>query len=170
MKTASALTKSHPREPARQSAYERDFYAWLLTQVSALRERRFSDLDLENLIEEVEDLARSIPREIRNRLKVVLVHLLKWQFQPSKRSTSWEVTLLEQRDQLEQLLEQNPSLRRQVPDLIQRAYATAGKIAGKEMKFEKYRWQQLLPPQCPWTPEQILDNDFLPNPSRSASR
>jgi hypothetical protein len=92
MKSAATLTRSRPREPDRESAYERDFYAWLLSQVSALRERRFRDLDLEDLIEEAEDLAKSLPRELRNRLKVILVHLLKWRFQPAKRSTSWKVT------------------------------------------------------------------------------
>jgi len=142
----------------------------LLSQVSALRERRFRDLDLENLIEEVEDLAKSLPRELRNRLKVILVDLLKWQFQPAKRSTSWKVTLLEQRDQIAELHKQNPSLRRQVPELIERAYTSASKRAGTEIKLQRARLQRTLPPHCPWTTEQILDDDFLPSASRSSSR
>jgi hypothetical protein len=167
MKAAATSRKSFPHESANASGYEHDFHAWLLSQVSALKERRFRDLDLENLIEEVEELARSLPRELRNRLKVVLVHLLKWQFQPSKRSTSWDLTLLEQRDQLQQLLEQNPSLRRQVPELIQKVYATAEKMAGKEMKLDRVERQRKFPEQCPWTPEQILDEDYLPNGART---
>ena len=169
MKSAATLTKSPPREAAHSSAYEKDFHAWLLSQVSALRERRFRDLDLENLIEEVEELARSLARELRNRLKVVLVHLLKWQFQPSRKSASWDLTLLEQRDQLAQLLEQNPSLRQQVPQLIEKAYPAAGKTAAKEMQLDSSQWQRTFPAQCPWTPAQILDEDYLPNGPRPRS-
>ena len=170
MKTASALTRSRPREPAHKSLYDRDFCAWVGSQVSALRERRFRDLDLENLIEEVGDLAANLQRELRSRLKVILIHLLKWQYQSPKRSTSWQVTLLEQRDQIHELLERNPSLRRQIPELVAKAYASAFKLAGKEMDLETSRPHRAFPVQCPWTPEQILDDDFLPSTSRVSSR
>ncbi len=165
MKTTATSPGSLPRGPARRSGYEDDFYAWLLSQVSALRERRFHDLDLENLIEEVEDLARGLPRELRNRFRVILVHLLKWRYQPGKRSTSWKVTLLEQRDQVEQLLAQSPSLRQQVPHFIEKTYVSATKRAAVEMRREKVR--HIFPPQCPWTPAQILDEDYLPNGMRT---
>jgi hypothetical protein len=169
MKSAAILTKSPPRQTAHSSAYEKDFHAWLLAQVSALRERRFRALDLENLLEEVEELAQSLARELRTRLKVVLVHLLKGQFQPSKRSSSRDLSLLEQRDQLGQLLEQNPSLRRQVPELIQKAYVAAEKTAAKEMKLDSPQWQRTFPAQCPWTPEQILRRR-LPSEWRAPAR
>jgi len=167
MKSAATLTKSRPRDSAQKSLYDRDFYAWLGSQVSALREHRLGDLDLENLVEEVGDLAANLQRELRNRLKVILVHLLKWHFHPSKQSTSWRVTLLEQRDQIAQLLEQNPSLSRQVSELIAKTYASASKRAGVEMKLAKTDAQRIFPARCPWTPAQILDDDFLPSSSRS---
>jgi hypothetical protein len=167
MKAAVTSPKSIARRPA--AGYEQDFYAWLLTQVAALRERRFRDLDLKNLTEEIEELARSLARELRNRLKVVLVHLLKWQFQPSKRSPSWDLTLLEQRDQLGQLLEQNPSLRRQLPELIQKVYPAAEKTAAKEIKLDSSALQRTFPARCPWTPAQNLDEDYLPNGARPRS-
>ena len=144
--------------------YERDFYAWLLAQVAALKERRFHDLDLDNLVEEVEDLARSQSRELRNRLRTVLVHLLKWRYQPKKRSNSWTLTLLEQRDQLAQLLEQSPSLRIQLPEVLEKMYPGATKRAGLEMRLGNV--QHIFPVQCPWSVEQILDEDYLPNGSR----
>src|SRR5450756_493568 len=95
MKSASALNKSRPREPAQESLYKRDYYAWVQSQVRALNERRLDALDLQNLSEEVADLGTSLRLELRSRLKTILTQLLKWQFQPSKRSTSWEVTLIE---------------------------------------------------------------------------
>ena len=166
MKSAATLTRSRLRETPPKSLYHHDFYAWVGTQVDALRGRRFDELDLENLLEEVHDLAASLQRELRNRFRIVLVHLLKWQFQPSKHSTSWRVTLLEQRYQLAELLEQNPSLSRQVPDLLEKVYPSACKRAGLEMKLAKINAQSILPARCPWTPAQILDDDFLPSPSR----
>jgi hypothetical protein len=153
-----------PKKSA-QGFYERDFYAWLLSQAGALRERRFRELDLENLIEEVEELARSQSRELLNRLRVILVHLLKWRYQPEKRSTSWDLTLLEQRNQIGQLLEQSPSLRRQVPEQLAKAYPSATKRAAKEMRRAKIH--HIFPAQCPWTTEQILDEDYLPNGART---
>ncbi len=152
-----------PKKTA-HGTYERDFYAWLISQVTALKERRFRDLDLENLIEEVEDLGKSLSRELRNSLRIVLIHLLKWRYQPEKRSTSWTVTLLEQRDEIEQLLVQSPSLRRQLPELLQKTYTAAAKRAGLEMR--RGNVQHIFPQQCPWTIEQLLDEDYLPNGTR----
>jgi hypothetical protein len=165
MKPAPALHKKITRGSESGSGYEQDFYAWLLSQVSALGERRFRDLDIENLIEEVEGLAGSLLRELRSRLRIVLVHLLKWRYQPEKRSTSWTITLLEQRDQIEDLLNQSPSLRRLIPESMEKAYRSATKRAALEMR--RTNIQHIFPAECPWTIEQILDEDYLPNGSRT---
>ena len=170
MKTASALTKSHPRGPAKESLYQRDYYAWVQSQVQALKQRQLDDLDLKNLSEEVADLGTSLRHELRSRMRVILTHLLKWHFQPSKRSSSWELTLLEQRARVRDLLDANPSLRREVAEFLSKAYESGIRMAGAQMKLAKNDVQRTFPPHCPWTPEQILDDDFLPNASRSASR
>jgi hypothetical protein len=169
MKSSSAATTPRPRQ-ARQSEYDRDFYAWIQGQVQALRERRFDALDLENLAEEVEDVGKSLHRELRNRLEVILVHLLKWQYQPTRRSNSWRLTLIEQRHQIEVLLEQNPSLRREVSGLLGRAYPYACKKAQQEMTGAPGRGDMIFPVQCQWSPEQVLDDRFVPKASRSTSR
>ncbi len=93
------------------SLYDRDYYTWTLEQARALRERRTSDLDWANLAEEVEDLGKSERRELQNRLEVLLAHLLKWQFQPKRRSRSWSATIAVQRVKIRQLLDQNPGLK-----------------------------------------------------------
>jgi hypothetical protein len=168
MKSSSAATTPRPRQ-ARQSEYDRDFYAWIQTQVQALRERRFDALDLENLAEEVEDVGKGLQRELRNRLEVILVHLLKWQYQPSRRSASWENTLGEQRSRTREFLQKNPSLRPQLFEILGRAYGSACFIAARQMNLTKIQWQRTFPSECPWSAEQVLDDDFLPKASRSKS-
>jgi hypothetical protein len=170
MKASSARTSARPTQVAAKSEYDRDFQAWITSQARALRERRFDALDLDNLIEEVEDLGKAIARELRSRLKILLVHLLKWQYQSAKRSSSWRLTLGEQRDQIEDLLEENPSLRPQLADAIAKAYASACKTVAREMKLAGHRAHATFPAQCPWSLAEILDDGFLPSPARPASR
>jgi hypothetical protein len=105
--------------------YEGDFAAWLDEQAAVLRARRWNDLDLPNLIEEVEALAGNLRRELRSRLNVILVHLLKLRYQPERRSGSWLASIYEQRDRLDDLLEQSPSLRRGVQSAVEREYRRA---------------------------------------------
>ena len=144
--------------------YDADFYEWAKEQAAALRARHYELLDFENLAEEVEGLARSDWRELRSRLMRVLVHLLKCQFQPSRRSRSWEVTLIEQRTEIETVLQASPSLRGELPQAIERAYASARRIAAKEMRLDQ--WAERFPAICPWSVEQILDADFYPAPPK----
>jgi hypothetical protein len=147
-----------------KSAYDADYYKWANEQAAALRARHYELLDFEHLAEEVEGLARSDSRELRSRLMRVLVHLLKCQFQPARPSRSWEVTLIEQRTEIETVLQASPSLRGELPQMIERAYASAQRIAAKEMRLEQ--WSERFPPTCPWSVEQILDADFYPASSK----
>jgi hypothetical protein len=115
-----------------QSLYERDFVEWLEQQAALLRSGRTEELDILNLIEELEALAGSHRRELRSRLIVLMMHLLKHRFQPQKRTDSWISTILEQRDGIEGLLEQSPSLKRLVPQYIDDRYPRARKRAAIE--------------------------------------
>jgi hypothetical protein len=94
-----------------QNLYERDFYAWTQQQAQLLRERAWEKLDLPHLIEEMESLGRQQRQELRNRLGVLVGHLLKWEYQPQARSVSWLLTLQVQRQEVLDLLEESPSLR-----------------------------------------------------------
>ncbi len=169
MKDATAKTDGHV---APESLYDRDYYAWVQKQVEALRRRRPEALDWEYLREEVEDLGKHERRELTSRLQMILVHLLKWQFQSRKRSRSWEGTLVEQRLNAKELLSENPSLKPQMVELTARAYQLARPTAASEMGLGKREWQRLFPAACPWSPEQVLDEDFLPAtpPARPRSR
>lgn len=145
-------------KPAPTALYDRDMYRWTRQQARLLRAGRMSELDLENLAEEIESLGNRDYRELRSRLQLVLMHLLKWQFQPSKRSGSWRSTLRTQRQEISALLEQSPSLRRQVAAMVGKTYPVAVELAGDEtnLPFDAF------PRDCPYTAEQALDPDFLP--------
>src|SRR5438309_10047706 len=94
-----------------RSLYERDFYAWIQEQVEALRQRRLDQVDADNVAEELDDLGSSLQRELESRLEVAIAHLLKWAYQPKRRSASWENTIDEQRARIRRLFAKNPSLR-----------------------------------------------------------
>ncbi len=138
--------------------YDTDFYAWTQTQAAALQQANFDRLDIANLIEEIEDMGKSQRRQLESRLAVLMAHLLKWQFQPGKRSRSWQATIRTQRRHLHKLLDQNPSLRPTVPQAIVEAYADALDSAWAETGLD----EELFPAHVPYTSAQILDDAFLP--------
>jgi hypothetical protein len=143
----------------RNSLYERDFYAWANEQASLLRARRLAEADLENIAEEIESMGRSEKRELVSRLKVLLTHLLKWQFQPMLQSKSWRNTIAVQRDDLADHLADNPSLKDKVPESLTSAYRKAILAAATETGLDTAN----LPAVCPWTYEQIMDDTFWPD-------
>ena len=85
--------------PRNSVAYDDDFFAWTQEQARLLRDGELADIDVENLAEEIESMGRSVRRELRNRLALLIMHLLKWRFQPAFRSRSWSSTIIEQRNQ-----------------------------------------------------------------------
>jgi len=100
-------------------------------------------------------------RELESRLEILLMHLLKWQFQPEHQGTSWELTIEEQRARIAKLLRKNPSLKAQVHDAIEDAYGFAIRLAAKETGLNK----STFPSRCPWTFEQATDPGFWPEPA-----
>ncbi|RLT34947.1 MAG: DUF29 domain-containing protein [Chloroflexi bacterium] len=140
------------------STYERDFYAWTQDQATLLRSHEFARLDIANLIEEIEAMGRSERRQLTNRLEVLLIHLLKWQFQPALRGRSWELTIIEQRRRLDKLLHDNPSLRPQLRELLVEAYDDASFGAMRETGLP----QATFPLTCPYALRQVLDQGWLP--------
>jgi len=139
--------------------YETDFYGWIQQQAAALRAGNFTSLDLENLIEEIESMGKSEKRELESRLELLLMHLLKWQYQSAFRGTSWEATIEEQRDRVADHLAENPSLKGALPDTYNKAYRYAVHAAVKETGMGK----AVFPSECPWTFDQAMDNGFWPD-------
>ena len=98
--------------------YEHDFYAWLTSNAQLLREQRIADVDIDHIAEELESMGKSEKRALLSRFTVLLAHLLKWQFQPAKRSRSWKNTILTQRIDIHELLEESPSLRHDLAEKL----------------------------------------------------
>jgi hypothetical protein len=138
--------------------YEEDFYGWAMANASLMKEGKMSDLDIENLVEEIESMGRSENRQLRNRLAILIAHLLKWKYQPSLQGKSWELTIWNQREQIKMLLEDSPSLKSKIEEDFISAYQFASKQAVKEMMLLK----SPFPQSCPYTLEQCLKDEFLP--------
>src|SRR5438876_1559732 len=126
----SERVKSRPMAPTDSAAaYDADFFAWTQRTAALLRARRFDEVDVENTAQEIEDIGRREARELNSRVQVVLVHLLKWQLQPKKRTSSWLTTLLMQRSEIEDLLGDSPRLRPRLLHDLPKSYARAVKRA-----------------------------------------
>jgi len=141
--------------------YETDFYGWIQNQADTLRAGNFANLDLGNLIEEIDDMGKSHKRALESRLEMLLMHLLKWQFQPVLKSASWRFTIEEQRVRIAEHLKDNPSLKSKVPACFERAYFHAKRLASRETGLPR----STFPEQCPWTFEQATHPDFWPEPA-----
>ena len=145
--------------PLKPRAYDADYYGWTLDQAAAVRAGRFDLIDRENLAEEIESLGKSEKREIESRLVQLLLHLLKWQFQPEKRKGGWEVSIRVQRKDINKLLRENPSLKHYPAEELADGYIKARLAAEKETGIA----YETFPENCPYTIEQVLDEAFLPS-------
>jgi hypothetical protein len=147
-----AVTPVTPAVP--RSLYDRDFLEWLKEQQQHLRSENWTQLDRENLLEELEALGRREQRELGNNLQVLLIHLLKWEYQPEKRSRSWEITIAHCREQIQDCLEDMPSLNRnfQDPVWMEKYYRRARRDAAKETELSIDRFPQT----CPFDLNEIL--------------
>jgi Domain of unknown function DUF29 len=139
--------------------YEQDFYAWLLESAQLIRQGQFAKVDVENVAEELEGMAKSDRRQLINRFAVLLAHLLKWQYQPEKRSKSWERTIKEQRKRIQLLLEESPSLQYEISAKIADAYEIAILSAANETNLD----ESVFPESCEFAVDEILDSNFYPD-------
>lgn len=140
------------------SLYDRDFYAWANEQAALLRAGKLAAADIEHIAEEIESMGRSEKRELVSRLEILLLHLLKWQFQPERRGVSWEVSITNARDQIADHLADNPSLKARIPESITTAY----RRARGEARAETGLAASAFPLACLWSFEQIMDERFWP--------
>ena len=141
------------------SLYEIDFYAWTQEQAILLREQKWSQVDLANVLEEIESLGRQQRQELRNRLGILLGHLLKWQFQPDHRSKSGWATIREQRYRIRKFLDENLSLKPHILEAIAYGYELGLALVVQETPLDYGD----LPENCLYLLEQILDDAFFPD-------
>jgi len=147
--------------------YEQDFQQWVEHHITLFKEKRLTELDIEHLIEELEDMGKSNKYELNSRFTALLAHLLKWQYQYKQLQDqwgtftggSWRGTITEQRLQITKLLRKNPSLKRYLADTLIEAYPDGLKIVAAETGLPKTTFPEI----CPYTLEQVLDENFYPD-------
>lgn len=139
--------------------YDRDFLEWTRMTATQLRRRRFAEIDVEHTAEEIEDMGKRDVDELCSRMEALIAHLLKWKQQPRKRSSSWRATVVTQRLEIHRLLRRSPSLRRHLLIEATENYQGAVKRAAAETGLGK----STFPSECPFSIEQILDEEFLPD-------
>ena len=144
---------------ANVSLYEADTYAWSMRQAALLRAGRLSEADIANIAEEIESVGKSAKRELESRLKLLLMHLLQWQFQPERRGGSWRATIDTQRIEAARHLSENPSLKAALDEAIVHAY----RIAIIEASGQTGLRRKTFPQTCPWAFAQFMDADFWPD-------
>ena len=145
-----------PKQTAEHASYDRDYHAWLTESAALLREGCLSEVDLAQIAEELEDMGRSERRAIESDLKVLIVHLLKWQHQPERRGPSWQLSIANSRDAIGRRLRESPSLRSKLSDMVAERYQNARQHAALEMGLDLGD----LPDTCPFTVAQLLDEDY----------
>lgn len=146
------MAKAREALPERD-LYQDDYYSWALQQATLLRARRFAELDLENLAEEIDGLVRAEARELRSRYATLLSHLLTWEFQPERRSHSWAATITRERDAIRDHLDDAPGLEPRQAELFAKAYLGSRADAAAETDLPLTHF----PAACPHALDQAMN-------------
>lgn len=142
-----------------KSLYETDFVRWVETTAEQLRTQNYASVDWQNLIEEIEDMSRRERKSLKSNLVVILLHLLKWQFQPELRSGSWKGSIREHRRRVNDDLKDSPSLVPYLQEVFAECYANAREQAADETGLPL----EIFPMNCSYLAEQVLNSDYLPD-------
>jgi Domain of unknown function DUF29 len=141
-----------------QNLYEQDFYLWIETTAKQLKAGKFAEIDLENLIEEIESMGRSEKHALESHLVILLMHLLKYKYQPEKITNSWKSTIREHRWRLTRSFKDSPSLKTYFQEVFIECYQDARKLASDETGLEL----DIFPVESPFNTDECLNSDFLP--------
>ena len=155
---AVSMMLTQPISEKNTQLYDRDFFKWIETTANLLRSQRFGEIDLENLIEEIESMGRSEKNALESNLEVLLMHLLKYKYQPQKISNSWKYTIREHRLRIIKSLKSSPSLKIYFLEIFAACYKNARDLAADESGLEI----MTFPESSPFTPEETIDSNFLP--------
>lgn len=143
---------------AKNQLYEQDFNLWLENMIHLLKEGKLLEVDYENLIEELESVGRNEKNALKSNLKILLMHLLKYQYQPEKRTNSWRYTMTEHRQRIRDSLENSPSLKSFLREILAKGYQDGRRLASDETGLAINHF----PPDCPWLLDDVLNLDYLP--------
>jgi hypothetical protein len=145
-----------PTERPAETEYERDFYSWTFEQARLVREGRWEGVDRENVAEEIESLGREQFAKLESALQILLMHMLKWDYQPERRGRSWMLSIKAQRMRVDRVLRQNPGLKPRIPEASEEGYAQARVDAALETGLD----EESFPAQCPYSWDDIVSREF----------
>lgn len=141
-----------------ESLYNQDFHLWVESTIKILEQKRFDQLDIENLISEIESMGNNDKKLVKSNLRILLMHLLKWQYQPEKRTNSWRTTIKEHRNRLEDDFADSPSLKNYYLEIFNECYQKARDLASSETGLSI----SVFPVECPFNSDLVLKSDFFP--------
>jgi len=139
-----------------QPTHDADFYAWAIDSAARLRGGQVSEVDLASVAEELEDMGKAQKHALGGHLKILILHLLKWRYQPGLRGVSWRLSIANARDEIAELLEDSPSLAPRLPEILARRYPAARSRAALETGLPI----DVFPADCPFAVAQLLDPDY----------
>jgi hypothetical protein len=145
-----------PAEASARADYNRDFYSWLMEQAQLVRDGRWDELDRDNLAEEIESLGREQFDKLESALRVLMLHMLKWDHQPEKRTRSWALSIREQRIRVKNVIDDNPGLKPRIDEAMARAYLQARLAAARETGLAESRF----PEPCPYEWNDLMARDI----------
>jgi hypothetical protein len=153
------------REPAR---YDRDLYSWALEQAALLRAGRTTEIDAANIAEELDDIGNEQYDKVERALRVILLHLLKWDHQPERRLRSWRASVVVQRNHVQRVLKKNPGLKPHIEEALEHAYTDARVMAGAQTRLG----EAVFPARCPYSWQQIMQRpiDWPPADARRGGK
>ena len=137
--------------------YDQDYCLWLENTVEQLKQKKLNHIDWENLIEEIESLGKSQKNALESNLRILLMHLLKWQYQSDRRSNSWSYTITEHNIRINKAFKESPSLKRYFIEIFADCYQDARKLAAKETGLDI----TIFPVDCPFSQQDVLDSDRI---------
>lgn len=146
------------KETMNQNLYERDYHLWVEKTVQILQDKNFKDLDIPNLIEEISDMGRSEKKALKSNSRILLMHLLKWKYQPNKRSKSWKSSIIEHRKRIRDSFQDSPSLKVYFADNFCLCYEDAKELAAAETGL----LIETFPNSCPFSQQDTLKSDYFP--------
>lgn len=157
---------AEPRTVDVSRSYEIDYANWIADQVEKIRTRRGGGIDWAHVAEELDSLGKSERRALRSHFENLILHLLKCEYQPERRGRSWEVSIRNARDEIYELLTEEPSLKPDLPRLIVTSFTKARRTAAVEMDMP----ESALPKECPYSKKQLVDPEFWPEASAKGGR
>lgn len=153
MDERSNTTKRNGRRGRAPARYEHDLYGWAVEQAALLRAGRLDQADVRNIAEELDDVGGEQYDKLESALRIILIHLLKWDHQPQRRTRSWRASILVQRNHVRRLLKKNPGLKARIEEAVSEAYADARIEAAAQSRLD----ERSVPTRCPYSWQQFMD-------------